>query len=224
VIKRGDGLLPGQPFTLPATTASGQAITWVLVSGNATLKGNVLTPKNKGAVVVRAMVAGSSPSSSAVVEYEIESDDEDDDKKPKSRGKSAHLVDSGDGRLIAGFVVSGDAPKRVLVRGIGAALAGFGVAGALADPVLELYTAGGAMIVARNDNWETPQQASAAVAATPADILAATKVTGAFPLASGSKDAAILITLMPGSYSAVVSGANQSTGAGLVEVYEVPHP
>ncbi len=50
------------------------------------------------------------------------------------------------------------------------------------------------------------------------------KATGAFPFTKGSKDAAILITLMPGNYSAVVSGANRTTGAGMVEIYEVPNP
>jgi hypothetical protein len=80
-------------------------------------------------------------------------------------------------------------------------------------------------LIARNDNWSTPQSGTVAGAAgTAAEILSAAQATGAFPLESGSKDAAVLITLMPGSYSAVVSGANQTTGAGLVEVYEVSNP
>ena len=62
------------------------------------------------------------------------------------------------------------------------------------------------------------------MAATAADISAASSAVGAFPLLAGSKDAAIVITLMPGNYSAVVSGANGGTGAGLVEVYEIPAP
>ena len=368
VIKRGDGLIPGQPFTLPAMTASGQPIMWVLVSGNATLNGNVLTPKNKGAVVVRAFTAGNTDATRIpVAEYEIETDE--DNKKP---GKSAHrdrlsnlssrlqisntdsnraaiagfvvtgnspkqvlvraigpglgalglsnvapgatlqlhdqsgaviaqndgwkgdaaiaaagervgafklavgssdsallitlppglytaivgakgnglallevydaassteasteqlinistrgYVDSGDGNLIAGFVITGAAPKRVLVRGIGAALTNFGVANALADPVLELYTAGGTTLVARNDNWGTAQVTNTTIATPHAEMLATMKATGAFPLADGSKDAAILVTLMPGNYSAVVTGANRTTGAGLVEIYEVPNP
>lgn len=135
------------------------------------------------------------------------------------------FVDTGDGNLIAGFVVTGNAPKRVLVRAIGPGLTAFGVSGALADPVLRLFTAGNASPIAQNDNWETSQPINAnQTAATAAEITAASQATGAFALANGSRDAAIVITLMPGNYSAVVSGANNTTGAGLVEVYELPNP
>ena len=135
------------------------------------------------------------------------------------------FVDSGEGNLIAGFVITGDAPKRVLIRGIGASLASFGVSDTLADPVLEVFTAGGTTLIARNDNWETAQAATnTTVATSTSDMLAAMKATGAFPLATGTKDAALVVTLMPGNYSAVVSGANRTTGAGLVEIYEVPNP
>src|SRR5581483_1159407 len=124
------------------------------------------------------------------------------------------FVDTDDGALIAGFVVTGNAPKRVLIRGIGPGLTQFGVTGAVTDPVLKVYAAGNANPIATNDNWETPQAVSATqVAASAADIAAASSATGAFPLAKGSADAAIVITLLPGNYSAVVSGANNATGA-----------
>ncbi|MDO8543856.1 MAG: hypothetical protein Q7S40_25720 [Opitutaceae bacterium] len=130
------------------------------------------------------------------------------------------FVDTGDGNLIAGFVVTGNAPKRVLIRGIGAGLSAFGVTGVLADPMLRIYTAGNANAIAENDNWQT---AVGSEMASATDIIAAAMATGAFPL-SATNDAAIVITLMPGNYSAVVSGKNNSTGAGLVEVYEIPNP
>jgi hypothetical protein len=131
------------------------------------------------------------------------------------------FVDTGDGNLIAGFVVTGNAPKRVLIRGVGPALTAFGVSGAASDPMLKLYSGAGAL-VAQNDNWETPQPIAASqIAASRADLAAAAGATGAFPLAAGGKDAAIMITLMPGNYTAVMSGAADSTGAGLIEVYEV---
>jgi hypothetical protein len=133
------------------------------------------------------------------------------------------FVDTGDGNLIAGFVVSGNAPKRVLVRGVGPALTAYGVSGALADPVLRVYAQGNPNPIAQNDNWGTPQPINVAqLAATGADIAAIATSTGAFPLGEGSRDAALIISLAPGSYTAVVSGANNSTGAGLVEVYEIP--
>jgi len=131
------------------------------------------------------------------------------------------FVDTGDAVLVAGFVISGDAPKRVLVRGIGPALSGFGVNGALADAVLKIYS--GTTVVAQNDDWGTPQSvAGAAAPASAAEISAAASSVAAFALPNGSKDAAVVVTLPPGAYSAVVSGAGTGTGAGLIEVYELP--
>jgi hypothetical protein len=132
------------------------------------------------------------------------------------------FVDSGEGNLIAGFVVTGNAPKRVLIRGVGPGLTQFNVSGVLTDPVLKLYAGASSTVIAQNDDWGTAQPVSSSqIAATAADVTAASTATGAFPLATGSKDAAIVITLLPGQYSAVVSGANNSTGAALVEVYEI---
>ncbi len=130
------------------------------------------------------------------------------------------FVDTGDGNLIAGFVITGNAPKRVLVRGVGAGLSAFNVTGVLADPVLRIYAQGNSVAIAENDNWQTPMGTQAAVAN---DIIAAAMATGAFPL-TAANDAAVVITLMPGNYSAVVSGKGTATGAGLVEVYEIPNP
>jgi hypothetical protein len=132
------------------------------------------------------------------------------------------FVGTGDDVLVAGFVVTGSTPKRVLIRGIGPALAAFGVPGVLQDPVLRLYSANGTNPIAQNDNWEAPQPIGAQVAATAAQITAASTAAGAFPLGAGGKDAAMIVTLPAGNYSAVVSGASNGTGAGLVEVYELP--
>ncbi|MBI5381656.1 MAG: hypothetical protein HZA31_07135, partial [Opitutae bacterium] len=92
------------------------------------------------------------------------------------------------------------------------ALAAAGVASPLADPILRVYRNG--VLVAENDNWS----ATAADAATLAD---AAKQTGAFAFATGSKDAALLLTLQPGNYTAQVSGAGTTTGIALVEIYEL---
>jgi hypothetical protein len=123
-----------------------------------------------------------------------------------SRGK----VTPDDGVLIGGFVVSGNSPKTLLIRGIGPALAGFGIAGALTDPSLTIYQDGKA--IATNQGWAN----SAAIAS--AEIR-----TGAFTLPSGSKDAAVLLTLNPGAYTAQIQSAtNASSGVALIEIYEVP--
>jgi hypothetical protein len=123
--------------------------------------------------------------------------------------------------LIGGFVIAGNTPKKLLVRGVGPALAAFGIAAPLADPVLKIYDATGAF-VAQNDNWETAAPlAPGQTAATAAEIASAGTATGAFALAAGSRDAAMIVTLAPGAYTALVSGVGASTGTALVEVYEV---
>jgi hypothetical protein len=130
------------------------------------------------------------------------------------------FVGTGTGVLVAGFVVDGDQPKRVLVRGVGPALAGFGVASPLADATLKVYR--GDTLVAQNDDWAVGQPVAGGPApASGGEISAAAAAAGAFTLAAGGKDAAVLLTLQPGLYSAVVSGAGTTTGAGLVEVYEL---
>lgn len=113
-------------------------------------------------------------------------------------------VGTGAGLLIAGFAVGGETSKTLLIRAIGPGLAPFGVPGTLVDPRLELYT--GSTLLAVNDNWE-------------ATSVAAFSAVGAFNLPANSRDAALLVTLAPGSYTAQVSGLGNTTGVALVEVY-----
>jgi uncharacterized protein (DUF1800 family) len=121
-------------------------------------------------------------------------------------------VGTGGDVLTTGFFVSGTAPKQVVIRAIGPTLAtSFGVTGALADPMLRVFRAGSDSPLQTNDNWV------AADAATFAAV-------GAFSLAVGSRDAALVMTLQPGSYTAQVSGVGNTTGEAIVEVYEVGAP
>ena len=116
----------------------------------------------------------------------------------------------GGGRsLIAGFVAV-DGSKTFLIRGVGPTLASYGVTNANSDPVIKVYL--GQALVATNDNWSTDVRAGEAPAV-------AIQV-GAFPLASSSKDAAMVVTLDAGIYSVVVS-SSAAEGEALVEVYEV---
>ena len=126
------------------------------------------------------------------------------------------LVGTGQNRLIAGFVVSGNTAKKVLIRAVGPTLgaAPFNIAGVLADPVLRIIRNSDNLLIRENDNWEVGNDISL--------VNEAAVKTGAFALASGGKDAVVLISLPPGSYSAEVTGAGTSTGIALVEVYEVP--
>jgi hypothetical protein len=118
-------------------------------------------------------------------------------------------VGTGGDILIAGFTISGSESKRILVRGVGPTLGNLGVTGALSDPRLDLFRQGAATPLASNDDWD-PVHASAFTS------------VGAFALTSGSKDAAVVLTLSPGSYTAQVSGTAGTTGVALVEVYELP--
>jgi uncharacterized protein (DUF1800 family) len=124
-------------------------------------------------------------------------------------------VGTGGDILITGFNIGPGASKTVLIRATGPTLAGapFNVPGTLADPRLELFA--GANRIAENDNWSTP-----AGGATPVTAAHFSSV-GAFPLNAGSRDAALLVTLAPGPYTAQVSGIGAGTGVALIEVYEV---
>lgn len=118
-------------------------------------------------------------------------------------------VGTGDEILIAGFAISGTGTKRVLIRAIGPTLGAFGVEGALTDPLVKVYDSRNT-VVGSNDNWD-------------ASLTATFSQVGAFPLASGSKDAAIVVSLPAGaSYTVQVSGTDGGTGEALVEIYEVP--
>lgn len=114
--------------------------------------------------------------------------------------------------LIPSLVVEGGGPKRVLVRAIGPGLAAYGVPGVLAAPRLEVHRMGVSAPVASNQGWGT--------AADPAAITAAGAALGAFPLAAGSADCALLLDLDPGAYTFHVNGVGDTTGTALVEIYE----
>lgn len=118
------------------------------------------------------------------------------------------------GVLIAGFVIAGPTAKTVLIRGIGPSLASFGIRNGLADPQLTLFRDGA--LVAANDNWYDAPNA-VAMAATAVQV-------GAFSLPPSSRDAALLLSLPAGNYTAQVSeaGGTNNGGNALVEVYEVP--
>lgn len=121
---------------------------------------------------------------------------------------------SGDKVLIAGFVVTGDSARRVLIRGIGPTLQSkFKIAGAVVQPTLRLFDSHGNLMRTAHD-WSSEVDADA--------IADAARRTGAFALDEGSDDSAMLVTLLPGAYTAQVAGENGSSGIALVEVYDLP--
>ena len=118
-----------------------------------------------------------------------------------TRGK----VGTGDNAMIGGFIIGGKDPTKVLVRAIGPSLSNNGVAQPLSDPVLELHDGKG-KLVSTNDNWRETQGS---------EIVA----TGIPP--PDNRESAIVATLTPGNYTAIVRGKNNATGTALVEVYNL---
>jgi hypothetical protein len=118
-----------------------------------------------------------------------------------------NLVGTGADILIAGFTIAGSGTKTVLMRAVGPTLSAFGVGNVLGDPKLGVYA--GTNLVAENDDW------AASLAPTFASV-------GAFGLAANSKDSALVVTLPAGGYTAQVSGASNSMGEALIEIYELP--
>jgi hypothetical protein len=111
-----------------------------------------------------------------------------------------------DSVLIGGFIVRGTQPKKLILRAIGPSLVDYGVANAIADPVLELHDSTGAVIAA-NDDWRSGPQ------------MTEIQASGLAP--ANSAESALIVTLLPGNYTGVVSGYGGGRGIGLVEAYEL---
>jgi photosystem II stability/assembly factor-like uncharacterized protein/cell division septation protein DedD len=115
-------------------------------------------------------------------------------------------VETGDNVPIGGLIITGSAPKNVAVRGIGPSLAGAGLSDVLADPILELRAANGSLLF-QNDNWQD-------------DPAQAVQLSALGLAPQNSNESGIVATLLPGAYTAVLTGKNQGTGIGLVEIYD----
>jgi hypothetical protein len=115
-------------------------------------------------------------------------------------------VGTGDNVLIAGFIITGNAPKKVLIRAIAPSLTANGgpLPGALQDPTLELHNADG--ILGFDDNWRDSQEQ---------------EIIGTTIPPTDDREAAILATLNPGNYTAVVAGQDNTTGIAVVELYDL---
>ena len=117
-----------------------------------------------------------------------------------TRGDIASATDV----IIGGFIVGGTDPTQVIVRALGPSLAAFGISNPLSNPVLELYDSNGALVSA-NDNWRSTQVQEIQATIPPTNDL----------------ESAIVATLPPGDYTALVHDATSSTGIGLIEVYNL---
>jgi hypothetical protein len=106
---------------------------------------------------------------------------------------------------IGGFIITGSAPKRVILRAIGPSLTRYGIVDVLADPILELHGPSGFTTIT-NDNWRDTQES-------------AIQNTGVPP--TYDPESAIVVTLDPGAYTAIVRGKNNTSGVALIEVYDL---
>jgi hypothetical protein len=127
------------------------------------------------------------------------------------------LVETGDNVVIGGFIVQGSGPNRVIIRALGPELTEHGVAGALHNPTLELHNGTGELI-ASNDNWVRTIIGGIITQSQVRDIMN----SGYAP--SNGLESAIIADLPPGNYTAIMRGVNDTTGVGLVEVYDLNNP
>lgn len=114
-------------------------------------------------------------------------------------------VRTGDNAVIGGFIVSGSDPKEVLIRGIGPSLSYVGVGGVLQDPVIELHDSAGAIVQSNDDRRDAKQSEFLASGLSP----------------NSRRDSAVLAVLQPGAYTVVLRGTRNTSGVGLVEVYDL---
>jgi len=177
-------------FPLPASSSDSALL--VTLNNGAHTSGLVTSQNSTGVGLVEIYDTGGNPNANLI-------------------NVSARMeVTGGDGVLIGGLVIGGNAPKTVLIRGDGPSLTQFGVPGVLSDPQITLYS--GSTVVASNAGWSSGSSA--------AQLATVAAQVGAFPLVSGSKDSALLVTLQPGAYTVQVTSVSGSTGVALIEVYD----
>lgn len=156
-----------------------------------------------------AVVSSADGTSTGISLVEIFVVDQSNSASKLTNISTRSLVGTGANVQIAGFIVSGSSPKRVVIRANGPALSKYGITSPLADPQIELHSnATGQPIIGTNDNWDAASQEPTF------------KTLGIDNWDVGSKDAAIITTLPPGGYTAIVSGVGGTTGVALVEVYD----
>lgn len=160
----------------------------------------ILTTLQPGAYTAVVQDATNQPGLSLVEIYDLAPKDSLVDNI-STRGK----VGTGDNVMIGGFIIGGEDSTKVLIRAIGPSLGTQGIALPLADPVLEIHDSIGTLI-STNDNWRSTQQN---------EIIA----TGIVP--TNDNESAVVLTLEPGSYTAIVRGQNSMMGVALVEVYNL---
>lgn len=187
----------------PVTFSASNLPPGLSLTPNGTISG---TPTARGDYVVALTATGGGGTRSATVTIRVTGS-----AAAQLVNVSSRVQVDGGGVLIAGFVVQGTEPRRLLIRGIGPALGGFNVTDFIDDPLLRLESGGASVAV--NDDWATANGAG--------EMSAVAAAAGAFPLPANSRDAALLVTLAPGNYTAVIENRATRRGSALAEVYDV---
>lgn len=222
-----------QPNIVPAATVRCRLIAKTASSGvaatlkvNQTLTVNALTRTDMAAVSTRVarLSAGQADTFARPVEFIVlgllnigpaPSPTPSPAPSPSLLNISTRLgVGADDNVLISGFIVQGNEPKKVIVRAIGPSLGAVGLVAVLPDPMLELHDADGSLI-GRNDNWRSTQTGGVITGDQAAEIQASSLAP------TNEAEAAIVATLVPKAYTAIVRGAQNQTGIGLAEVYDL---
>lgn len=192
------------PITLSASATSGLPVAFFIASGTATIDGNVLVVTAPQPVTIAVSQVGNTHYTPAATERTIAIDPASINRLANLSSRAPALIDAND-ELVLGFVIEGSTSKPVLLRAIGPGLVDFGVTDAMADPQIEVFDAN-SNSVATNDNW-----------AGDTNVSTVSQAIGAFPLTSSSNDAAMVLSLAPGSYTAHVKGG---AGQVLAEVFD----
>lgn len=189
-LARVGGAFPIDPTGLPASLNLGAALASALGRGTFTVTTSS-GDTGSGAVLFEAHEVAPAESAARMRHFSV-------------RGHNG----PGGAVMIVGFIIRGEAPLRLLVRGLGPALATLGVVRSVADPLLEIYAAGAPAPLVVNDNWsDDPEIADAA------------RRVQAMPLAAGSRDAALLVALAPGAYTALLAVTDNTSGNAMIEFH-----
>jgi WD40 repeat protein len=191
-----------------SAVASASAELYDPASGSWTATGNLAAARIDHTATLlsngQVLVAGGNDGSNALASAELYGDATGSTPASQLLNIATRLkVLSGDNVLIGGFIITGTAPKRVIILGIGPSLAQF-FSGTLANPTLELHQ--GDTLLQTNDDWKSDQQAEI-------------EATGLAP--TNDLESAIVRTLDPGSYTAILRGKGDTTGIGVVQAYDL---
>jgi hypothetical protein len=210
-LRNGNGNIVGQNDGWRSDTTTATNLTALGLQPHDDRESALLATISPGAYTGIVRGAGNTTGVALVEVYDLD----DFDKNAKLANISTRgQVLGADRVMIGGFIVTGGASKKVIVRAIGPSLSASGVQGVLTNPRLELHGENGGLI-ASNDDWRTTQIGGVITADQKDEIIASTIPP------KDDHESAIIAHLNPGSYTAIVRGVNDTTGIGLVEIYDL---